>query len=84
MPCTQIWFIIVRHIVNVVFLDKRCVDNPRGVRDDLIHPATMADSFATFCVFHYTFKLVLFYLLVAVHPNEEVYLWERHLGLTKL
>jgi hypothetical protein len=84
VPCTQVWFIVVSHIVNVVFLQKRRVDDPRSVRDDLIHPTTMADSFATFCVFHDAFEFMLLYLLVIVHANKEIHVRKRQFGLAKL
>ena len=84
MPCTQVWFIVVSHVVDVVLLQKRRVDDPRGVRDDLIHPTTMADSFATFCVFHDAFEFMLLDLLVIVHTNKEIHVRKRQLGLAKL
>jgi hypothetical protein len=74
----------VSHIVDVVFLQKCGVDDPRSVRDDLVHPTTMADSFATFCVFHDTFEFMLLYLLVIVHANKDIHVRKRQLGLAKL
>ena len=72
MPCTQVRLVIVRNIVNIVFRQKRGVDDPRSVRDDLIHPATMADSFTAFCVVQDAFEFMLLYLLVAAYSDEQV------------
>jgi hypothetical protein len=76
MSRTQVWLVVVRNIVDVVFRQKRRVDHPRSVRDDLIHPATMADGFTAFYVIHNAFEFMLFYLLVAAHPNEQVHVRE--------
>ena len=76
MPCTQVRLVVVRNIVDVVFRQKRRVDDPRAVRDNLIHPATMAGSFAAFCVIHDAFKFMLLYLLVAAHSDEQVHVRE--------
>jgi hypothetical protein len=84
MACTQVWFIVMRHIVDVVFLHERSVDNPRSLGDDLIHPATMTDRLAAFCVSHDTLEFMSFYLLIAVHTNEKVHVRERQLSLAKL
>ena len=84
MPCTYVWLVIVSNIVDVVFRQKRSVDDPGNVRDDLIHPATMADGFTAFCVIHNTFELMIFNLLVAAHSDEQEHVRERQLGLSKL
>ena len=76
MTCTQVWLVIVRNVVDVVFRQKRSVDDPRDVRDDLIHPATMADSFTTLCVIQNAFEFMLFYLVVAAHSDEQVHVRE--------
>jgi hypothetical protein len=44
----------------------------------------MADGFTAFCVIQYAFEFMLFYLLVAAHSNDQVYVRERQLGLSKL
>lgn len=76
MSSTQVWLVVVRNIVDVEFRQKRSVDDPRGVRDDLIHPATMADGFTAFCVVQNAFEFMLFYLLVAAHSDDQVYVRE--------
>ena len=72
MPCTHVWLVIVSNIVDVVFRQKRSVDDPGNVRDNLIHPATMADSFTAFCVVQDAFEFMLLYLLVAAYSDEQV------------
>lgn len=84
MARTQVWFVVVRHVVNVVFLQKGGIEDPRGFRDDLIHPATMTDGFTTLCVLHDALEFMLLYLLVAIHANEEVHVRESQFGLAKL
>ena len=84
MPCTYVWLVIVSNIVDVVFRQKRSVDDPGNVRDDLIHPPTMADGFAAFSVIHNAFEFMFFNLLVAAHSDEQVHVRERQLGLSKL
>src|SRR5258708_37923660 len=57
MPCTHVRLVIASNVVDVVFRQKRSVDDPGNVRDDLIHPATMADGFTGLCVNHTPFNL---------------------------
>lgn len=77
MPCTYIWLIIVGNIVDVVFRQKRSVDDPGNVRDDIIHPATLADRFTAFCMIHNALEFMFFDLLVAAHSDEQVHVRER-------
>lgn len=82
MSRTYIWFLIVRHIVNVVFLKKCRVDDPWSFGNDLIHPTTMPDGFAAFYVIHNTLEFIKFNLFIGVHANEEVHVRKRQLSLT--
>jgi hypothetical protein len=84
VPHAQVWFVIVGDIVDVVLFQKRGIDDPRSLRDDLIYPATMADGFATFCVVHDAFEFMVFHLLIIVHANKEIHVRKRQLGLAKL
>jgi hypothetical protein len=84
MTCAHVWLIVVRRVVDIVFLHICGIDNPRRIRYDLIHPATMADRLAAFCVSHNTPEFMLFYLLVAVHTDNKVHVRERQLSLAKV
>jgi len=84
VPCAQIWLFIMRYIIDVVLLYECSVDDPRSIRDDLVHPTTMSDCFAAFCVVHNTLELIVFDLFVVVHTNEEVHIRERKLCLAQL
>lgn len=84
MSCAQIWLFIVRHVIDVVLVDERSVDDPRSIRNDLVCPTTMSDCFAAFCVVHNTLELIMFDLFIVVHTNEEVHIRERKLCLTQL
>jgi hypothetical protein len=83
VPCAQIWFLIVRHVIGVVLVDEPSIDDPRGIRDDFVYPTTMSDCFAAFCVVHDTLELILFALFVMVHTNE-VHIREQKLCLAQL
>lgn len=84
MPCAQIWLLVVRHIIDVILLYECSVDDPRSIRDNLVHPTAMSDCFATFCELHNTLELMLFDLFVVVHTNEEVHIREGKLCLAQL
>ncbi len=77
MPCTHVWLVIVSNVVDVVFRQKRSVDDPGNVRDDLINPTTMADGFTALCVIHNGFEFMFFDLLVTAHSDEQVHVWKR-------
>lgn len=42
--CT-IWIFVVCYVVDLPFVDERCIDNPWRVGDDFIYPTTMTCSF---------------------------------------
>jgi hypothetical protein len=43
---------------NLVLLDEGLVDDPRGVADDFVHPATVAKGLVPLCLIHHRFALV--------------------------
>jgi hypothetical protein len=47
MTCTQVGLLIVGNIVNLVLVDKVFINNPGGLRDHLIDPATMPNRFGS-------------------------------------
>lgn len=44
MTSTHVGIIVVRHIVDLVFLDKGRVKNPRCLGNDFVDPATMPNG----------------------------------------
>jgi hypothetical protein len=84
VPWAQIWLFIVRYIIDVVLIDECGVDDPRSIRDDLVHPTTMSDCFAAFCVVHNTLELIVLDLFVVIHTDEEMDILERKLCLAQL
>jgi hypothetical protein len=49
----------VRHVIDVVLVDECSVDDARSIRDDFVHPTTMSDCFAAFCIVHNTLELIV-------------------------
>lgn len=60
------------NIINPPLLQKRVCEDPRCVRDDFVHPATMTDALASFGEFHHGVGFVGFYYFVAADTDEEM------------
>jgi hypothetical protein len=65
-----------RYIVYVVTFEVFFVQRPRGVRDDLVDPPTMADDFTAFEVWAQGEEIMLAPFAVWKYTNDEMGLWE--------
>lgn len=58
-PFTRIYHLIVSQIIDLMFVHPGLIDDPRCIRQDLVCPATMPHSFASFRMGHGRSGLVL-------------------------
>lgn len=84
MIFTRVNFFIMRDIVNLVLIQKRLINNPRCVRDNLVRPSTMPDCFTALGVGHSWGRLVLRTKNIRANANHEMNLGKGKLGLAKL
>lgn len=76
--------LIMRHIIDLMLVQKLLIDLPRCVRGDLIHPSAVENGFTSLGVGHGRGGFVFCAEGVGADTDDEVDVGEGKLGLTEL
>ena len=81
---STIWLVIMRNVVDIMLCKELWRDDPRAVRDNLIHPLAVSDRLCTLSPGQNGQAFALVGFSVTRDADEETGLWKGGLGLFEL
>lgn len=68
--------VVMRYIIDLVFLEELGSHNPRAVWDHFIYPLAVADSLCPLRTTENSQAFAFMGFFISSHPNNEIHLWE--------